>query len=85
MGILGIVGAALSIGGGSQASATNPNNGSDLRHAGVILYVALYGLILAVLFYFWINTDLILRHRRSVCYPSIIPLQNNLYMCVSHP
>jgi len=66
MGILGVVGAALNIGGGSQASATNPNNGSDLRHVGVILYVALYGLILAVLFYFWINKDLILKHRRSL-------------------
>jgi len=66
MGIIGITGFALTIAGGSQASASNPNAGSDLRRAGVILYLVLYLLIVAVQVYYWINSDLLLKHRRSL-------------------
>jgi len=66
MGLIGIIGFALTVAGGSQASASNPNAGSSLRHAGVILYLVLYVLIVAVQIYYWMNSDLLLRHRRSL-------------------
>lgn len=71
--ILSIVGIVLIIVGGSKSASAGTdisklNSATNLRHAGSILFVVLFALLVIVHLYFWANRGEILQHRRTVCY-----------------
>ena len=70
MGVIATVALALAIAGGvelgSATKQSDVNQGNTLRHVGAILFVVLYGLIILMHGYFYLEFDNIRKHRRNV-------------------
>ncbi|EJF58410.1 hypothetical protein BD309DRAFT_606118 [Dichomitus squalens] len=68
--LVSTIGLVLTIYGGTKmASASSEdslNSGSDLRHAGIILFIVVWVGCALVTFYVWRQKDLILRYRRRL-------------------
>lgn len=70
MGLIGTVALALAIAAGSMLGSatkeTTVEHATNLRHAGVILFAVLYGLIVLTHGYFYLAFDRIMSHRKKV-------------------
>ncbi len=70
LGLLSTIALALSVAGavnaGDAKTQDDLNGGTNLRHAGAILFLILYLLIVAMHMYYWANKDRIMKHRRRV-------------------
>ena len=69
-GLASLVGLILAIIGGSEiGNATTQstlNTGTNLRHAGAIIFAVVYGLTVLLTAYCWANKSVILKYRQRV-------------------
>jgi hypothetical protein len=70
LGLIAIVGFILSLVGGINGTSTNPseiNQAKTLRHVGSILFVVVYGFLVAVHIGCWLCARRLTKARRTVC------------------
>jgi len=69
LGLIAVLGLALSIYGGTSSTSSDPNTlskSNTFRHVGVILFVALYGLIVIAHAVCWVQADKLMKHRKAL-------------------
>jgi hypothetical protein len=72
--LIGVVGLALSIYGGSNAGSTDPDklkNSNTFRHIGIILFAVLYVLIALLHVQYWFHLESLMKSRRTVSISTI--------------